>query len=337
MAAEERTLVFHRRIIVTGPSRCHESVKSTGDTAVGRSLQLDYSKVRAYWGHAKPSMLGPYMMDGFGFPSGAGRFRFRGELDAVEDAVRDIRSSISVLDFGSGVGVWTEYFAQRFANVVSLEASPTLYAALRDRCSRYPNVVTFGGDVLAFEPKGRIGLVFLGGLLMYLNERDVRVLLTKLVPCLEPDAIVLCRESTIRHGTKTLQGNYQVVYRSVQTYQDIFRDAGFDVVSVEANAAYIYPQMACELIKKWKALVPDRFRCLPVVGRLAYWGLRVGYPWNARLIPWLFARMGREFPLLTNHFFVLRPSLPQCSGNADRRDTSSHGTPLVEERLQSAR
>ena len=75
MAAQDRTLVFQRRNIVTASLRCHESVQTEGDTAAGRSLQLDYSKVRAYWRHAKPSILGPYMMDGFGFPAAAGRFR----------------------------------------------------------------------------------------------------------------------------------------------------------------------------------------------------------------------------------------------------------------------
>ncbi len=319
---------------MTAPLPCHESVQSEGGAAVRRSLQLDYSKVRAYWQRAKPSMLGPYMMDGFGFPAGAGRFRFRGELGAVEEAVKDLQSSTSVLDLGSGVGVWTEYFAQRFAKVVSVEASPILYAALKERCGRYPNVRTFGDDVLSFEPKGKFGLVFLGGLLMYLNERDVRLLLGRLVSCLEPDALILCRESTIRHGTRTLQGDYQVAYRSVETYREVFSAAGFDVVSVKANAAYINVQMSCELIKKWKTLLPERVRCLPVAGRLAYWGMRLGYPWNTRLIPWLMARLGREFPSLTNHFFVLRPSLQAA---ARRRDTSTHGTRLVEEMLESAR
>ncbi len=333
MAPDDQALVSRRRIFVTMPMRCQESGQSEGGAAVGRSLQLDYSKVRAYWGHAKPSMLGPYMMDGFGFPASAGRFRFRGELNAVAEAVKDLRSSISVLDFGSGVGAWTEYFAQRFANVVSVEASPTLYAALKDRCSRYPNVVTFGGDVLSFQPKGRFGLVFLGGLLMYLDEHDVRVLLSKLVSCLEPDAIVLCRESTIRQGTKTLQGNYQVVYRSVETYQSIFSAAGFDVVSVEANVAYLYPQMACELVKKWKARVPERFWCLPVIGRLVYWGLRLGYPWNTKLIPRLLAKLGREFPVLTNHFFVLRPS---SHATVAQREASVRSARIAEERPLSA-
>ena len=63
---------------MTAPSRCRESSQSKTDASVGRPLQLDYSKVRGYWGRAKPSMLGPYMMEGFGFPAGAGRFRFRG-------------------------------------------------------------------------------------------------------------------------------------------------------------------------------------------------------------------------------------------------------------------
>ena len=307
---------------------------------------LDYSKVRAYWKRARPSMLGPYMMNGFGFPAGAGRFRFRGERKAVAEAIGDLEPGTSVLDLGSGLGVWTEYFAQRFAKVVAVEASSTLYEMLKDRCSSYPNVTTYNCDVRSFEPGGKLsrtgglsptdgfGLVFLGGLLMYLNDRDVRALLRKLIPCLAPNALVLCRESTIRHGVKAIQEDYQVVYRSVEAYRSILVEAGFDLLSVQANSAYLNVQMACELIKKWKALVPDRFQCLPVVGRLAYWGLRVGYPWNTRLIPWLLAGMGCEFPMLTNHFFVLRPSSPAA---ADRRDASWQGLRIEEERFESAR
>ena len=223
-----------------------------------------------------------------------------------------------MLDLGSGVGFWTEYFAHRFAKVTSIEASPVLFSALKDRCSRYPNVTMRNGDVISFKPKEKFGLVFLGGLLMYLNEHDAKVLLKKLAQNLEPGALILCRESTVRRSTKTLQGEYQVVYRSVETYRSIFADAGFDVVSAEANAAYICPQMGCELVKKWKAMVPQQRWCLPVIGHLAYWGFRIGYPWNTRVIPWLLARIRREFPFLTNHFFVLQP---HCSAQGSRNPT----------------
>ncbi len=321
---------------MTAPAPRQCAVTVTGEAPP----QLNYSKVRAYWKSARPSMLGPYMMDGFGFPVGAGRFRFRGELNAVAEAIQDLGPDTSVLDLGSGVGIWTEYFAQRFAKVVAVEASSTLYDALKKRCSPYPNVTTHECDVLSFDPtdhcspSGEFGLVFLGGLLMYLNDQDVATLLRKLLPCLKPDAIVLCRESTIRHGVRTLQGDYQVTYRSVETYQDLFADAGFNVAKVQANTAYINAQMACELIKKWKVVVPDRVQCLPIVGRLAYWGLRLGYPWNTRLIPWLLSKMGREFPLLTNHFFVLRPSLP---ASAAPGDPSVHSSKIEEERFENVR
>ena len=69
----------------------HQVAGRSGVAAAGETpAQLDYSKVRAYWKRARPSMLGPYMMDGFGFPVGAGRFRFRGELKAVAEATRDL-------------------------------------------------------------------------------------------------------------------------------------------------------------------------------------------------------------------------------------------------------
>lgn len=292
---------------MTAPLHYGFSGHSGVAAAEARSPQLDYSKVRDYWGQATPSILGPYMMDGFGCPAGAGRFRFLREQEAVAGTVESLPSSCSVLDLGSGVGFWTEYFAQRFAHVASVEASRVLYSALTDRCSRYPNVTTCNSNVLSYEPPEKLGLVFLGGLLMYLDEQDVRALLERLAPRLESGALVLCRESTVRHGTKVLQGEYQVVYRSVATYRRIFAEAGFDVVSAEANAAYICPQMGCELVKKWKSLVPEQCWCLPIIGRLAYWGFRIGYPWNTRVIPWLSARIGWEFPSLTNHFFVLRP------------------------------
>jgi SAM-dependent methyltransferase len=295
---------------MTAPAHHQDSDGAASVVPSASSSQLDYSKVQAYWKQAKPSILGPYMMDGFGFPASAGRFRFRREQDTVARALTSLPSECSVLDLGSGVGFWTEYFAHRFAHVVSVEASPVLYSSLSDRCSRYPNVTTINGDALAFEPQEKFGLVFLGGLLMYLNEQDALMLLERLAPSLEEGALILCRESTVRRRTKTLQAEYQVVYRSVETYRRIFADADFNVVSAEPNAAYICSQMGCELVKKWKSLVPEQFWCLPVIGRMAYWAFRLGYPWNTRVIPRLVAMIGGEFPCLTNHFFVLRARCP---------------------------
>jgi protein-L-isoaspartate O-methyltransferase len=278
--------------------------KSGLDSTASVLVPLDYSGVNSYWSKARPSILGPYMMDGFGFPASAGRFRFRAESEIVRRLVcsANVNYAGAVLDLGSGVGYWTEYFAQQFSKVVAVEASPPLYEAMVERCSPYTNVSLIHDDVLVFEPEGHYSLVFLGGMLMYLNECDVTALLQKVTSFLEPGGIILCRESTVRDGSVTRKGDYQAAYRSVQTYRQIFNKCGLTVTKVELNVPYILMQMGCEFIKKWKANVPGTIQVIPFVGHMVYWGLRLSSPWISR-IP---AAMGIAFPELTNHFFLLQ-------------------------------
>ena len=58
---------------MTAPGRLKESDHAAGIVASAISNKLDYSKVRTYWKQATPSILGPYMTDGFGFPASGGR------------------------------------------------------------------------------------------------------------------------------------------------------------------------------------------------------------------------------------------------------------------------
>lgn len=265
--------------------------------------EIDYATVNQYWEEATPSILGPYMMDGFGFPVSAGGFRFRAESQIVQRLVRSVKRHDTVLDLGSGVGFWAESFAARFSQVVAVEGSETLYQALERRCAPHPNVRSIHGNVMSFEPDGRYDLIFLGGLLMYLNEEDVIALLRRLVPFLEPGGMILCRESTVRGEAEVRRGDYQVIYRSVPDYRHIFGQCGLNIRHVERNEPYVLMQMGCELVKRWKRTVPERFQILRVVGHLMYFMLRMGGGWITR-VPRL---LGIPFPNLENHFFVLEP------------------------------
>ena len=65
-------------------------------------VKVNYEKINHYWNNAMPSILGPYMMDGFGFPSSAGRFRFHAECRIVNQLIQDQRRRLShpSLEFG---------------------------------------------------------------------------------------------------------------------------------------------------------------------------------------------------------------------------------------------
>jgi len=279
---------------------------------------LDYEIVSRYWSTAAPSILGPYMMDGFGFPAGAGRFRFRAECRIVNHLIHGVNRGGCALDLGSGIGFWTEYFARRFSRVVAVEASRPLYEVLEERCAPYLNVKMIHGDVMLFQPEDQYDVVFLGGMLMYLNEEDVISLLGKLNSFLRSGGIILCRETTVRQGTTTRQGDYQAVYRSVADYERIFAACELSILKVQLNVPYVLMQMGCEMVKKWKTVVPTRLQCIPVVGHLVYWGLRVGYPWITRLP----TALGHAYPELTNHFFVLQSDFQPTSSSAARDHTA---------------
>ena len=279
---------------------------------------LDYVTVSRYWDRAGPSILGPYMMDGFGFPASAGCFRFRGECKIVKQLLDGADRQGNILDLGSGIGCWTEYFAQQFAGVVAIEASTPLFEAMEQRCRALANVKMIHGDVMLFQPEGQYEVIFLGGMLMYLNEDDVICLLRKLVPFLQPGGIVLCRETTVRNVDITRDGDYQAVYRSVKNYRRIFSDCGLSVATVQMNVPYVVMQMGCEFVKKWKSMVPARLQLNSFVGRLVYWGLRLGYPWIAQ-VP---KSLGLAYPELTNHFFVLQPE-PHSTSNSTAVDDAT--------------
>ena len=287
----------------------------TGSTA----KTLDYSIVYSYWKKVTPSILSPYMMEGFGFPASAGRFRFHAESVIVQQLIDNAKvdTAGAILDLGSGVGCWAEFFAQKFKKVIAVEASSPLFDSMVQRCSSYDNFTPIQGDVLSYEPEGRFSLIFLGGLLMYLNENDVVALLNKLKSFLNPGGIILCRETTIRNGTITRGGEYQAVYRSVPTYLNLFNKCDLTVVKTCLNLPYILMQMGCELIKKWKASVPENLQMVPAVGHLAYWGLRLGNPWITRMP----AAVGIDFPELTNHFFLICSGSPPNSSDKTNSDS----------------
>ena len=263
--------------------------------------EIDHTLVNQFWSEVTPSILGPYMMDGFGFPIAAGDFRFRAESRIVRRLLREVDPQSTVLDLGSGIGYWAEEFAQKFSRVVAIESCSEIYQVLKERCAAYPNVHPVHGNVLSFELEGHYGLVFLGGLLMYLDESDVIELLQSLHPHLGSSGIILCRESTVRGKTVTQEGHYPVVYRSVPVYLDLFKRCGLAVRHVERNEAYVLMQIGCELIKKWKTLMPSYLQALGIVGPLIYSAMRLGNPWITRLPN----ALGLPFPVLENHYFVL--------------------------------
>ncbi len=274
-------------------------------------MEINSVKVQQYFEQVKPSIMGPYMMEGFGFPESAGAYRFQKETKIVESLLQHIDHLDNALDLGSGVGFWTEWLAERFRHVDSVESSKPFFQALTDRCSPYDNVSTYHGNALDFRPDSPLNFAFMGGLLMYLGDSDCVSLLTKLGKSMSPGGLLLCRESTMRHVSEHREGDYNVLYRTPEHYQRLFLAADLEIVEQQKNTAYELLQIGCELVRNWKRLAPSRFQALPAVGAATYWMLRTTAP----LLQKSLELSGFSFPVLQNHFFLLRPLSKKASEN----------------------
>lgn len=270
--------------------------------------QINYAAVRQYFEAISTGAAASasYMAHEQNLPRDAARHRLRAEVTTIADWLAELPANGSVLDVGCGAGAWTEIFAARCGKVIGVEQSPSMVRSARTRLAGRAHVEIQQGDVRTELPEGPFDLSFLGGLCMYLNDPDVVALLRSLRAKLETGGALVLRESTVPTGRTASEGEYQAVYRSVPTYQDLFREAGFSAAEVRRNHAYTAMEVAVELVELRRRKLPFLPADSPALGALTWWSLRCMAPVTFRLLPRLVSAIGPTWPRLQNHFFRLR-------------------------------
>lgn len=273
----------------------------------GSKETLKYDVVRRYFDVAgeDASAAASYMAHGQDLPANAMRYRFDRELAALSEWLNAIPKSAEVLDIGCGAGAWTSIFAARFARVVGIEGSHSMVEAARRCTQNFSNIKIIEGDARVDIPQQEFQFVFLGGLCMYLNDEDVVALLTELTGRMPDGGPIVLRESTVPNRRRTSVGSYQAVYRTVEDYHELFRQAGFSSIETRRNYGYTSMEIAIELVgarRKWLPFLPKRSALL---GAMTWWALRLAAPVSFGLLPRVLARLGIAWPSLQNHFFRL--------------------------------
>lgn len=270
--------------------------------------EIDDAAVKRYFdgaGGTAPAAMS-MMVHGYNLPPGTARYRLDQELRAMRPWLDSIGGSSRVLDVGCGAGAWVEIFAGRYRSVIGVERSPLMVEAAKKRVAHLPNAQVLQGDGRDDLPAGPFGLIFLGGLCMYMGDADVVALLQALKDRIEKGGVIILRESTVREGVRFAEGEYQAVYRSVGLYQKLFEEAGTPCVEVRRNLGYTSMEVAegaVDFRRKWLPFLPKQS---PFLGNLTWWALRVGSPVSFRALPQVLSRLHIEWPRLQNHFFKLQ-------------------------------
>ena len=271
--------------------------------------QIDDAVVENYFNGAGGTTAASMSMmaHGHNLPLNAIAQRLAKEQRTIRGWLDSVDYSGKVLDVGCGAGAWVEIFANRYDSVIGIERSQLMVEAAKSRIAHLSNAQIITGDGRKDLPDGPFHMIFVGGLFMYLSDSDAMDLLGALKMRLDTGGAIILRESTVRTGVFLANGEYQAIYRSVDSYHQLFLEAEINCQEVLPNPAYRNIVMAEELVsfrRKWLPFMP---KDSPFLGNLTWWMLRGTAPMSLWALPKALSGLNVPWPRLQNHFFLLRP------------------------------
>ena len=271
--------------------------------------QIDDAVVENYFNGAGGTTAASMSMmaHGHNLPLNAIAQRLAKEQRTIRGWLDSVDYSGKVLDVGCGAGAWVEIFANRYDSVIGIERSQLMVEAAKSRNAHLSNAQIITGDGRKDLPDGPFHMIFVGGLFMYLSDSDAMDLLGALKMRLDTGGAIILRESTVRTGVFLANGEYQAIYRSVDSYHQLFQEAEIYCQEVLPNPGYRDIVMAEELVslrRKWLPFIPKDSAFL---GNLTWWMLRGTAPMSLWALPKALSGLNVPWPRLQNHFFLLRP------------------------------
>jgi cyclopropane fatty-acyl-phospholipid synthase-like methyltransferase len=154
-----------------------------------------------------------------------------------------IHPGMTVLDLGAGVGQWSFRFAERGAQAYAVDYSSKLFEiAQREADKRGIKNVTFIlNKAQQFSSSIRFDLIFISGLLIYLNDRQCSKLINNIPGYSKKGTVLILRDGTGIAGryeindrySENLNAYYSATYRTRETYIQLFKDIDFALISDE--------------------------------------------------------------------------------------------------------
>lgn len=298
---------------------------------------LDSRRVAEFWDEARKSgdedQQTGYLQDEW--PTALGMNRFAGEWALVERWLDDNKVARgSCLDVGCGVGVWLERLAQRFERADGIDLSAEMVASTAKRLAHMPNVRVAVQGVNDLPADRRYDFIFVGGVLMYVNDELLEDVVAKLRAMLAPGGLLVLRESTAADRTwyrdtplspglfadrSKPRSPYFAIYRPPALYRETVARHDLALVRSQPNRFY----KLADLTETWLKLLNTLAR-----GRLARrrdsaetaarwlhrlrWLTLVPHYWGV----WLFARRSWR---INNYWYVCAPGRAGRSSGTDDR------------------
>ena len=168
----------------------------------------------------------------------------------------DLSKGMTVLDIGCGIGRMGELFCGKGLSYYGIDGSATLIEKAERNLAEFDHKVLLVGKVQNLETTlrnanvaGTFDIVFLCGILMYLNDDDVKDLFAQIRKLTHPGSQICMIESMSEEKRLTLQDfysdeikqTYSAIYRSEKEFIHMMSECFSDRFSLVCNEVMDYP------------------------------------------------------------------------------------------------
>jgi ubiquinone/menaquinone biosynthesis C-methylase UbiE len=162
------------------------------------------------------------------------------------------KKSMKILEVGSGGGRWAFFLSDKVASIVGIDFSENMInLSEQQRIEKNVENVRFvHADLLSFDEAQKFDLIYFSGVLQYINDDDVLASIQKAKKMLVPGGCIISRDTTQELKRMVMDGDYPVIYRTINECKDIFASAGFRLDYCEPSYSNRFSHFASRL-SKW--------------------------------------------------------------------------------------
>jgi SAM-dependent methyltransferase len=158
-----------------------------------------------------------------------------------------------VADLACGNGDWTVPLATRARRLFAADLTPGFLDTANERVRALDipvDAMFVQSDLARVELPGEHDLVVVGAVLQLLGDDDVLSALERIRAAVRADAHVYVRTTVAQHVDRlvTKTDEYQAIYRHRSFYNQVFLDAGFDIVHEADTTDYMADEIARDLL-----------------------------------------------------------------------------------------